>query len=110
MSQTSRRQLSKLQKLLTLNEQQFAVVSKQIDANWSIHQTQVRQNKKTSMHIPNLETIYQTLSKQREILNKQKQRIHLIKSKLGVRDFPKTTAHKKEVYVNDVGCRLPFGC
>lgn len=97
MSQTSRRQLSKLQKLLILNEQQFAMVSKQIDANWSTHQAQVRQNKKTSMHIPNLETIYQTLSKQREILNKQKQKIHFIKSKLGFRDFPKITPQRNEV-------------
>ena len=97
MSQTSRRQLNKLQNMLAVIENQYKIASKQIDAAWSSHLTFVKQNSKTAMHIPNLETIYQTLSKQREILNRQKIKIGQIKTKLGFREHPKT--HQKKVDV-----------
>lgn len=38
------------------------------------------------MHMPTLENVYQTLSKQRDILNRQKLKINYMKSKLGLRD------------------------
>lgn len=44
MSQTNRRQLQKLQNLLAVNENQFQLVTKQIDAQWSTHQTLLKQN------------------------------------------------------------------
>lgn len=46
MSQTNRRELNKLEKLLATNEQQFRIVSNQIDAQWSVHQDKVRANAK----------------------------------------------------------------
>lgn len=41
---------------------------------------------RSRMHIPSLENIYQTISKQRDILNRQKLKINWMKSKLSIRD------------------------
>lgn len=38
------------------------------------------------MHVPSLEGLYQTLSKQQEIIYKQREKILLLKGKLGIRD------------------------
>lgn len=46
MSPTNRRELNKLEKLLATNEQQFRIVSNQIDAQWSVYQDHVRANAK----------------------------------------------------------------
>lgn len=37
------------------------------------------------MQIPSLEVVYQTLTKQQEILNRQKKNINYIKQKLGMK-------------------------
>lgn len=41
---------------------------------------------RNKMHMPTLENVYQTLSKQRDILNRQKLKINMMKLKLGLRD------------------------
>lgn len=46
MSQTNRRQLDKLQRLLAINEAQYQIVNKQIDSFWSSHQQNVKQNQR----------------------------------------------------------------
>lgn len=38
MSHTSRRQLEKLEKLLSVNENQYRIVSQQINAHWSTYE------------------------------------------------------------------------
>lgn len=38
------------------------------------------------MHIPQLENVYMTLTKQRQILKSNAQKLHYIKSKLGYRE------------------------
>lgn len=92
MSQTNRRQMERLQRQLAINEHQFQIVSKQIDAAWSAHELSVRQNSRARMHIPQLENVYMTLSKQREILNTQRQRIAYIKAKTGYRPTASASA------------------
>lgn len=37
------------------------------------------------MQIPKLEVVYQTLTKQQDIVNKQNQKIHLLKQRLGIK-------------------------
>lgn len=86
MSQSSRRQLASLQNMFALNENQLHIVNKQIDAQWSVIQEANRTNNRRRMHVPSLEVLYQTLSKQQDILNKQKEKLSYIKAKIGMRE------------------------
>ncbi|XP_055591085.1 nuclear pore complex protein Nup214 [Uranotaenia lowii] len=86
MSHSSRRQLASLQNMLAVNENQLQIVNKQIDAQWSAIQDAIRLNSKRRMHVPSLEVLYQTLSKQQEILNRQREKVSYIKHKLGMRE------------------------
>lgn len=47
MSHTSRRQLEKLEKLLSVNENQYRIVSQQINAHWSTYE----ENKKKTTRL-----------------------------------------------------------
>lgn len=47
------------------------------------------------MYIPNLENVYQTISKQRDILNKQRAKINYIKMKLGSKIWIKNANQEK---------------
>lgn len=49
------------------------------------------------MHVPQLENIYETLSKQRSILNSQKQKIAYVKTKLGFKGGPTKTPPKLDL-------------
>ncbi|XP_062546766.1 nuclear pore complex protein Nup214 [Armigeres subalbatus] len=86
MSQSSRRQLASLQNMLAVNENQLHIVNKQIDAQWSAIQEANRNNSRRRMHVPSLEVLYQTLTKQQEILNRQKEKLSYIKTKVGMRE------------------------
>lgn len=44
INQAHRRQLNKLQNLLSQNQARFDIISKQIDAHWSSHLEAVREN------------------------------------------------------------------
>lgn len=44
INQAHRRQLNKLQTLLSQNQARFDIISKQIDANWSSHLETAREN------------------------------------------------------------------
>lgn len=102
MSQTNRRQMERLQRQLATNEHQFQIVSKQIDAQWSAHEQHVRQTQRAQMHIPQLENVYMTMSKQRDILNAQKQRIAYIKSKIGYRSTAALATPKGKQLQHDI--------
>lgn len=97
ISQTSKRQLKKLQSILAINETNLQLVSKIIDSQWSSYQDSMKRNNKNRMRVPSLENIYQTLTKQQEILIKYAARIRLIKSKLGLRENIKIMNTKKGV-------------
>ena len=86
MSQSSRRQLANLQNVLAQNETQLQIVNRQIDAQWSAHQEKQKTNSKNRMHIPSLEVLYQTLSKEQEIIARQKAKLAVMKTKLGIKD------------------------
>uniref|UniRef100_A0A1Q3EY95 Nuclear pore complex protein Nup214 n=1 Tax=Culex tarsalis TaxID=7177 RepID=A0A1Q3EY95_CULTA len=86
MSQSSRRQLASLQNNLAINENQLQIVNRQLDAQWSAIQEASRVNSRRRMHVPSLEVLYQTLSKQQEILNRQRDKISGLKGKLGLRE------------------------
>lgn len=86
MSQSSRRQLASLQNNLAINENQLQIVNKQLDAQWYAIQEASRVNSRRRMHVPSLEVLYQTLSKQQEILNRQRDKISGLKAKLGLRE------------------------
>jgi hypothetical protein len=57
-----------------------------MDSQWSAYLETINKNKKNKMRIPNLEGLYQTLSKQQEIIYMQQEKISTIKRKLGIRD------------------------
>lgn len=104
MSQSSRRQLASLQNMFAINENQLQIVNKQIDAQWSDIQEASRLNSKRRMHVPSLEVLYQTLSKQQEILNRQREKLSYIKAKLGMRESIRglEKSRKKDLAVDHV--------
>ncbi|XP_065089839.1 nuclear pore complex protein Nup214 [Ochlerotatus camptorhynchus] len=104
MSQSSRRQLASLQNMFAINENQLQIVNKQIDAQWSGIQEASRINSKRRMHVPSLEVLYQTLSKQQEILNRQREKLSYIKAKLGMRESIRglEKGRKKDLVVDNV--------
>ncbi|XP_055377648.1 nuclear pore complex protein Nup214 [Condylostylus longicornis] len=83
--QASRRQLARLNSTLATNKAHLKIIKQKIDANWSDFQDLVQRNSSTKMHIPSLEGIYQTMTKQKNILAKERQKIAHLKSKL---NFP----------------------
>lgn len=50
------------------------------------------------MHVPSLENIYQTLTKQRDIINRQRIKINHIKSRLGYKDNLNSSKKTHELY------------
>lgn len=89
LSQTSRRQLSALENMLQVNESQLRTVTKQLEAQWMGLEEAKQARAKQRMHIPSLEVLYQTLSKQQDILNRQGEKLAVLKSKLGLRSSVK---------------------
>ncbi|XP_058177050.1 nuclear pore complex protein Nup214 [Anopheles ziemanni] len=85
MSQASRRQLSALENMLQVNENQLRTVTKQLGAQWMAVEEAKRAQVRQRMHIPSLEVLYQTLSKQQEILNRQCEKLGYLKHRLGLK-------------------------
>ncbi|XP_037034125.1 nuclear pore complex protein Nup214 [Bradysia coprophila] len=100
MSHTSRRQLEKLEKLLAVNENQYRIVSQQINAHWSTYEENKKKTTRAKMHVPTLENIYQTLTKQRDIVSRQRIKINHIKSRLGYKDNTNPSKKMAEVNIN----------
>lgn len=50
------------------------------------------------MHVPSLENIYQTLTKQRDIISRQRIKINHIKSRLGYKDNLNPSKKASELY------------
>lgn len=85
----NRRMLIRLENALINNEQQMNFIQKQLMAQWAEHEEVRRQYSKDRMHIPCLEGVYETLTRQKEILFRERQKINYITSKLGVRMLTK---------------------
>uniref|UniRef100_A0A182NUP6 Nuclear pore complex protein Nup214 n=1 Tax=Anopheles dirus TaxID=7168 RepID=A0A182NUP6_9DIPT len=85
MSQTSRRQLSALENMLQVNENQLRTVTKQLEVQWACVEEAKQKRDRQRMHIPSLEVLYQTLSKQQDILHRQGEKLAYLKGKLGLK-------------------------
>lgn len=89
MSQTSQRQLTRLDTMLKMNESHLYTITRQIDAQWAEYQDMQKQKTRHTMKIPSLEGVYQTISKQRDILAKYRSTVNALKAKMGMRDTVK---------------------
>lgn len=83
---TSKRTLERLVKQVSQCEMQLQLAIQVMNSQWSNYQEAVNKSKKNRMHNPSLEGLYQTLTKQQEIIYRQNEKISLVKSKLGLRD------------------------
>lgn len=84
-NQANRRQTIRLESALVANEQQMRFIQKQLIAQWNEFDAVRKQYSKDRMHVPCLEGVYETLTRQKEILFRERQKINFITSKLGVR-------------------------
>ena len=104
-NQSSRRQLAKLNSYIVTNQIQLKLVEQQLNSNWSTYQDMVHRNSKSRMHIPNLEGIYQTLSTQKSILQRERKKLEYFKTKLTLRDFivnRHSTSTKEHININSL--------
>lgn len=103
MSQTSKKQLARLEIMLSANERQLQMVLQQLDAQWCFYLDAQKTHKKDIMRVPGLENIYQTLSKQRDIIQKYRTKLNMLKNKLGLRDTVKALeGQKHEITVDSL--------
>lgn len=73
-------------KLLSQNEMQLNSIIQLMDCRWSAYLETLSTNKKNKMRVPNLEGLYQALSKQQEIIYSEREKIAMFKRKLRIRD------------------------
>ena len=83
---TSKRTLDRLVKQVSQCEMQLQVAIQVMNSQWSNYQEVISKSKKNRMHTPSLEELYQTLTKQQEIIYTQSEKMSALKSKLGLRD------------------------
>lgn len=81
----NRRKLMRLENALLNNEQQLNFIQRQLMAHYAEHEQVRNQYNKDRMHIPCLEGVYETLTRQKEILFRERQKINYLTSLLGVR-------------------------
>ena len=72
--------------MLSQNEMQLHLVLQLVNSQWAAYQDTMKKNNKNKMHNPSLEGLYQTLTKQQEIIYKQRENIILLKNRIGLRD------------------------
>lgn len=82
----SKRTLDRLVKQVSQCEMQLQVAVQVMNSQWANYQEALNKSKKNRMHNPSLEGLYQTLTKQQEIIYRQNEKMALLKSKLGLRD------------------------
>lgn len=81
----SKRTLDRLVKQVSQCEMQLQLAIQIMNSQWASYQEAMSKSKKNRMHNPSLEGLYQTLTKQQEIIYKQNEKMALLKSKLGLR-------------------------
>lgn len=72
--------------MLSQNEMQLHLVLQLVNSQWASYQDTMKKNNKNKMHNPSLEGLYQTLTKQQEIIYKQRENVILLKNRIGLRD------------------------
>lgn len=82
----SKRTLDRLVKQVSQCEMQLQTSIQVMNAQWSSYQEAINKSKKNRMHNPSLEGLYQTLTKQQEIIYRQNEKMAMLKMKLGLRD------------------------
>lgn len=82
----SKRTLDRLVKQVSHCEMQLQVAIQVMNSQWSNYQEAMSTSKKNRMHNPSLEGLYQTLTKQQEIIYRQNEKMGALKSKLGLRE------------------------
>lgn len=83
---SSKRTLDRLVKQLSACEMQLQTAIQVMNAQWSEYQDAISKSKRHRMHNPSLEGLYQTLTKQHEIIYRQCDKVAMLKCKLGLRD------------------------
>jgi nuclear pore complex protein Nup214 len=83
---STKRKIENLNKMVQQCDIQIQIVVQLLQSQWSNYQDAVNKNKKNRMHIPSLEGVYQTLTKQQEIIYRLSGKLKSIKSKLGICD------------------------
>lgn len=78
----NRRQILKLKSYVSSNEAYLQQLQQLLDFQWSEHQDVVRRNSQHQMHIPCLNGIYQKMSKLKDMMADQRNKIAQIKHKL----------------------------
>lgn len=81
-----KRTMDRLVKQVSQCEMQLQVAVQVMNSQWANYQEVVNKCKKNRMHNPSLEGLYQTLTKQQEIIYRQNEKMALLKTKLGLRD------------------------
>lgn len=92
-----KRKLENLHKMVSLCDMQIQVVVQLLQSQWSNYQDALTKKNKNRMHIPSLEGVYQTLTKQQEIIYRLSGKLKLFKSKLGICDDVKK---QKNININ----------
>lgn len=85
----SKRTMDRLIKQVSQCEMQLQVAIQVMSAQWANYQEAVSRSNKSRIHNPSLEGLYQTLTKQQEIIFRQQNSMTLLKTKLGMRDNQK---------------------
>lgn len=78
----NRRQISKLKSLISGNEAYLQQLQQLLDIQWSEHQDIIRRNSQHQIHIPCLDGIYQKMSKLKDMMVDQRNKICQIKQKM----------------------------
>lgn len=95
---STKRIIENLRKMVQQCDMQVQIAIQLLQSQWSHYQDAVNKNKKNLMHIPSLEGVYQTLTKQQEIIYRLKGKLRSLKSKLGICDDVKK---QKNTNVNE---------
>lgn len=81
-----KRTLEKLKKMISQCEMQIHIVVQLLNSQWANYQDSLGKNKKNKMHVPSLENVYQTLTKNQQIIYNLNIKLNFLKSKLGICD------------------------
>lgn len=82
----SKRTLDRLVKQVSQCEMQLHLAMQVMNSQWASYQEAISKSRKNRMHNPSLEGLYQTLTKQQEIIYRQNEKMAVLKSKLGLRE------------------------
>ena len=92
-----KRTLDKLKKMISQCEMQIHIVVQLLNSQWANYRDTLGKNKKNRMHVPSLENVYQTLTKQQEIVYNLSGKLNLLKTKLGICDVMMSRSRRMQM-------------